>query len=77
MVMGTLGTPMRHTAAQPVKLLLTPVEAAEVLGIKRTLLYELIMRRRILSVKVGGARRIPLKALQTYVEELCDGGKVG
>ena len=57
--------------ASQVKFLLTPEEAASALGIKRTLLYQLIMRRQLFSVKVGSARRIPLKALHDFVETLC------
>ncbi len=55
---------------QQVKLLLTPGEAADMLSISRTLLYRLIMHKRIYSVKVGGARRIPLRALAEYVDSL-------
>jgi excisionase family DNA binding protein len=61
---------MAVTNAQPVKLLLTPDEAANMLSISRTLLYQLIMRKSIFSVKVGGARRIPLRALQEFVDGL-------
>jgi excisionase family DNA binding protein len=53
------------------KLLLTPTEAAARLSISRSLLYHLIMHQRIFSVKVGGARRIPVRALQAYVDTLC------
>jgi excisionase family DNA binding protein len=59
-------------SAQPAKLLLTPLEAAEALSISRSLLYDLLLRKHIFSVKVGGTRRIPLQALHTYVAELCD-----
>jgi len=59
-------------SARAPKLLLTPVEAAEALSISRSHLYELIVRKRFLSVKIGGARRIPLPALQAYVTDLCD-----
>ena len=54
--------------ASQVRLLLTPEEAAAALGIKRTLLYQLIMTRQIFSVKVGSARRVPIKALHDFVE---------
>jgi excisionase family DNA binding protein len=54
------------------KLLLTPREAADALSISRSHLYHLIVRKRIFSVKVGGARRIPVQALQAYVADLCD-----
>jgi excisionase family DNA binding protein len=57
--------------ASQVKLLLTPEEAAAALGIKRTLLYQLIMTRQIFSVKVSSARRVPIKALHDFVEALC------
>jgi excisionase family DNA binding protein len=49
------------------KLLLTVEEAAEVLSLGRTLVYELVMRRQIASIKVGRTRRIPVVALQEFV----------
>jgi excisionase family DNA binding protein len=54
------------------KLLLTPEEAASALGVSRTFLYSLLARQRLFSVKVGGMRRIPLRSLENYVEELCE-----
>jgi excisionase family DNA binding protein len=45
------------------KVLLTPAEAATVLSISRSLLYQLLTHKRIFSVKVGSARRIPLAAI--------------
>jgi excisionase family DNA binding protein len=56
------------------KLLLTTDEAAAMLSISRALLYRLIMHRRILSVKINGARRIPRQALVQYVDALCGRG---
>lgn len=67
----SIDIPPHRPAAQRGKLLLTPLEAAEVLSISRSLLYGLIMHKRIFSVKVGGARRIPLQALHAYVDGLC------
>ncbi|HEY7347371.1 MAG TPA: excisionase family DNA-binding protein [Ktedonobacterales bacterium] len=55
------------TQQQTVKLLLTPREAANSLGIGVTLLYELLSRNRIRSVKVGRLRRIPVSALEAYI----------
>ncbi len=49
------------------KLLLTVDEAARALGVGRTLLYELLMRREIDSVKVGRVRRVPIDALRAYI----------
>lgn len=59
-------------AAQPAlmsvpKVLLTVEEAAEAMGIGRTYVYELVMRREIRSVKLGRKRRIPLASLDEYV----------
>ena len=48
-----------------------------VLSISRALLYQLLMHKRIFSVKVGGARRIPLAAIQEYVETLCQLERAG
>lgn len=52
---------------QPNKLLLTVEEAAESLSLGRTFVYALVMRREILSVKVGRKRRIPVSALEEFV----------
>ena len=40
------------------KLLLTPVEAAQALGIGRSKLYELMSAGVVPSVRIGGCRRI-------------------
>jgi excisionase family DNA binding protein len=42
-------------------------EAAEVLAIPRSKLYELIAAGLIRSVHIDGSRRVPVEALQTYV----------
>lgn len=60
-----------------VKLLLTPEEAAEALGVKRTFLYSLLMSGQSISVKVGRSRRIPVIALHGYVERLTQTQKAG
>lgn len=52
------------------KLLLTAGEAAGVLGIGRTKVYELLRIGVIESVRVGTARRIPSAALTAYVDRL-------
>jgi len=53
--------------AAPVKVLLTIDEAAQALSIGRTLLYELLMRQQIASIKVGRVRRVPMAAIDDYV----------
>ncbi len=52
------------------KLLLTAEEAAEVLGVSRTKVFELMHSRALRSVKIGGSRRIPAAALREYVQRL-------
>ena len=49
------------------KLLLTVEEAADRLGIGRTLAYALVKNGEIESVHIGRLRRIPLAALDRYV----------
>ncbi|OGO51922.1 MAG: hypothetical protein A2148_04550 [Chloroflexi bacterium RBG_16_68_14] len=51
------------------KILLTPSEAAERLGIGRSYLYGLVMRGEIASVKLGRARRVPVSALEAFIAE--------
>lgn len=51
------------------KLLLRPAEAAELLGLSRSRIYELISSRRLPSVRVGLSRRIPLAALRKWIAE--------
>ncbi len=53
-----------------VRLLLTPEEAADALGIGRTHLYRLLTRQQLYSIKLGSARRIPIKALHEFVDGL-------
>ena len=52
------------------KLLLTTKEAAEVLGIGRSTVYELMYAGHLESVRIGAARRIPTVALEEFVRRL-------
>jgi excisionase family DNA binding protein len=63
--------------AVPTKLLLTVNEAARTLSLSRTRVYELVMRKELFSVKVRGSRRIPVKALEEFVEQLTQMQKAG
>ena len=49
------------------KLLLTIPEVAGRLSLGRSLVYELVMKGEIPSIKVGRARRIPLKGLEQFI----------
>jgi excisionase family DNA binding protein len=57
-------------------LLFRPEEAAQRLGIGRTLVYELMRSGRLRSVKVGGARRVSARALEDFVADLEQGCRV-
>lgn len=52
------------------RLLLTVNEAAALLGIKRTKLYELLAVGALPSVRIGASRRVPVAAVEAYVEGL-------
>lgn len=52
------------------KLLLTAEEAAAMVGLGRTKVYELLRVGQIESVRIGRCRRIPLRAVHAYVERL-------
>lgn len=51
-------------------LLLTAEEAAKELRISRTRMFALIRTGDVVSVKVGGSRRIPYDELTAYVARL-------
>ncbi|HZT66891.1 MAG TPA: helix-turn-helix domain-containing protein [Acidimicrobiales bacterium] len=59
------------------QLLLTPEQAARALAIGRTKLYSLIARGVIASVKVDGCRRVPVRAVEAYVDQLLRERNVG
>ncbi|MGH8890028.1 MAG: helix-turn-helix domain-containing protein [Acidothermaceae bacterium] len=52
------------------KLLLTPREAADVLGIGRSKLYELLRAGTVPSVRIGACRRIAALDLENLVDKL-------
>lgn len=58
----------------PEPLLLTINEAAAVLGVGRSTLYELIARRELEVVHLGRAARVPAKAVEELVERLRETG---
>ncbi len=52
------------------KLLLTPVEAADALGIGRSKVYELLRSGELASVRIGACRRIPADRLTAFLRTL-------
>ncbi|GAA4898587.1 hypothetical protein GCM10025789_15690 [Tessaracoccus lubricantis] len=64
---------MRHTkgtAPMPAPLLYTVKEAASLLSIGRTRVYELLNQGSLEKVKIGNSTRIPADALQTFLDAL-------
>ncbi len=49
------------------KLLITPPEAAALIGIGRTRIYDLIARGVIPSIRIGRSVRVPVDALKEWV----------
>jgi len=64
---------MSTAPAGPVRLLLTVEEAADRLGIGRTLMYALVKEGDVESVRIGRLRRIPAEALSAYLNRLRNG----
>lgn len=54
----------------PERVLLTAEEAAERLGVGRTLMYRLIRTGEIESVRIGRLRRVPVGAIQDYAARI-------
>jgi len=57
-------------------LLVRPEDAATLLGLGRTKVYELMRSGALRSVKIGGLRRIPATALTEFVAKLEDRERV-
>jgi excisionase family DNA binding protein len=55
--------------ARPEPLLLTVAQAAQRLGISRSLLYELLAAGDVRSITIGCLRRILVGALTTYIHD--------
>lgn len=50
------------------KLLASPDEACEELGVRRSTLFKLLAAGEIPSIKIGRLRRIPFESLRAYVQ---------
>lgn len=62
-------------AVQPGRLVLTVEEAAERLGVGRTLVYALVRSGEIESIAIGRLRRIPCDALEDFVGRMRNLGR--
>lgn len=65
-------SPQPPPRPMPERVLLTVEEAAEQLGIGRTLTYKLISNGEIESIRIGRLRRVPTSAIQDYARRLGD-----
>ena len=63
------------TAPTSERLLLTVEEAAERLGIGKTLAWELVWDGVLPSVRLGRCVRIPLRALEEWIAQAATGGQ--
>ncbi len=54
------------------KLLLSPEEAAEVLGVARSTIYDLMRMRVLTSVKIGRRRLVPVQACRDLVDRMVE-----
>lgn len=52
------------------KVLCSVQEVAVMLSIGRTAAWELVRKHKIRSVKIGRTRRVPITAVQEYIERL-------
>jgi excisionase family DNA binding protein len=59
-----------HNPLPYVKVLVSVDEAARLLSLGRTMVYRLMMRNELRSVKVGRNRRIVVSSLHEYVGRL-------
>ena len=67
----------REQLAVAVPLVLTIEQAAERLGVGRTIMYALVSSGAVESVKIGRLRRVPSDALVTFLNELRAGRRDG
>ena len=49
-------------------ILVSVVEVARMLSIGRTAAWELVRKQKIKSVKIGRTRRVPIVAIQEYIQ---------
>ena len=50
------------------QILIRPTEAAEALGISRSRVYELLASGELESITIGRSRRVPVVAIDRFVE---------
>lgn len=66
----TVTNPKEGTLPTPDKLAYSVAETAEVLGIGRTMVFELIRTKRLPSMKIGHRRLVARADVEAFVERL-------
>ena len=59
------------------RLLHSPGESAELLGVSRSQMFELIARGEIESFKIGRLRKVPREAIDAFIERHRTAAQVG
>ena len=62
--------PESLSESPPEPLLLSAEEAAAQLRVSRARMFDLIRKRKVVSVKVGASRRVSYDSLRAYVDQL-------
>lgn len=52
------------------RLLHSPQESAELLGVSRSQMFELLARGEVESFKIGRLRKVPREAIDAYIKRL-------
>lgn len=60
---------MANQTAETAPLALSPAKAADLLGVSRTVINNLMYSGELPSVKVGKRRLIPVKSLENWLEQ--------
>ena len=62
---------MNHSPADsPLRLAVAPAEAARMLGLGKTKLYELMAANELASIKIGTRRLIRVSAIEAFLDRL-------
>lgn len=57
------------------KLVLKAMDVANLLGICRSRVYEMMDSGELPSIKMGRSKRVPVRALNQWIDDRCTGGK--
>ena len=66
---------MTSTPLEP--LLVRPLEAAQLIGVGRTKIYELLGTGALPVVRIGGSVRVPLDALKRWIDQQTTNTRAG